>query len=272
MSAVIRLQLATVLATLKVKGRAVLTVLNATDTTVDEDDRLEADVVQLREAAGRAQVLVDTWSDMIARLMPTEQQDEMDILQAFPPPRGEVREDDEPTALAQIEHAYELVDLVNVCLQQRRNGGRGSVSSQRTGNSFMTTQSLQQLEEQPEYMLFHHNHSLRNMVVHCATLDQHTSQAVVQCSTTATDAKPVFWNRAGASTAYTMVTCSTNAVLPINAVDVEADTTSCCVHNVNRKSVCTTQMVTTMDRLKPIGDKLNQESVCTTNWPPQRTI
>nr|CAD2207241.1 unnamed protein product [Meloidogyne enterolobii] len=150
MSAVIRLQLATVLATLKVKGRAVLTVLNATDTTVDEDDRLEADVVQLREAAGRAQVLVDTWSDMIARLMPTEQQDEMDILQAFPPPRGEVREDDEPTALAQIEHAYELVDLVNVCLQQRRNGGRGSVSSQRTGNSFMTTQSLQQLEEQPE--------------------------------------------------------------------------------------------------------------------------
>ena len=74
MSAVIRLQLATVLATLKVKGRAVLNGLNAQDTTVDDDDRLEADAVQLREAAGRAQALVDKWSDFIARLMPTEQQ------------------------------------------------------------------------------------------------------------------------------------------------------------------------------------------------------
>nr|CAD2175834.1 unnamed protein product [Meloidogyne enterolobii] len=135
MSAVIRLQLATVLSTLKVKGRAVLTALNAQVTTVEDDDRLEADAVQLREAAGRAQALVDKWSDFIARLMPTEQQDEMDILQAFPPPRGEVRVDDEPTALAQIEHAYELVDLVNVCLRQRRTGNHGSVSSRRTEKS-----------------------------------------------------------------------------------------------------------------------------------------
>ncbi|CAK5083275.1 unnamed protein product [Meloidogyne enterolobii] len=78
---------------------------------------------------------MDKWSDFIARLMPTEQQDEMDILQAFPPSRGEVREDDELTAVAQIERSLELVVLVNVCLQQRRNGGRGSVSSQRSEKS-----------------------------------------------------------------------------------------------------------------------------------------
>uniref|UniRef100_A0A915NWI0 CCHC-type domain-containing protein n=1 Tax=Meloidogyne floridensis TaxID=298350 RepID=A0A915NWI0_9BILA len=135
MSAVIRLQLATVLATLKDKGRAVLASLNANDTTVDEDARLEAEAVQLRGAARRAQAFIDKWYGVIARLLPTQQQEEMDILQAFPPPRGEVREDDEPTALAQIEHSYELVDLVNVCLQQRRVGNRGSVSSRRTEKS-----------------------------------------------------------------------------------------------------------------------------------------
>ncbi|CAK5032794.1 unnamed protein product [Meloidogyne enterolobii] len=113
------------------------------------------------------------------------------------------------------------------------------------------------------YLVVHHNHQLRNMVVHCATLDQHTSQADVRCSTPATDEKLVCLNKDGASTVCTMVTCSIDVVLLINAGDVEADTTSCCVYNVNLRSVCTTQ-VTTMDRLKPIGDNLNLKSVCST--------
>ena len=147
MSGVIQLQLATVLATVKDKGRAVWTALNAYDTTTEDDDQLEVLATQLSNATGRAQALVDKWSDFIARLLPKQQQEEMDVLQAFPPPRGEVRENDELTVLAQIERSRELVVLVNGCLQQRRNSGRGSVSS---GKSFMTTQSPQQLEEQPE--------------------------------------------------------------------------------------------------------------------------
>ncbi|KAL7079170.1 hypothetical protein ACQ4LE_001254 [Meloidogyne hapla] len=137
MSAVLRLQLATVLATLKEKGRAVLTALNANEPTVEEDDRLQMDAVQLREAAGRAQALIDKWSDMIGRLLPTMQQDELDLLQAFPPPQNDERADDELTALVQIERSYELVDLVDACLGQRRaqNRGNGSVSSQRIEKS-----------------------------------------------------------------------------------------------------------------------------------------
>jgi len=135
MSGVIRLQLETVLATLKDKGRAVLTALNANDTSTQDDDHLELLAFQLKQAIGRAEVLVDKWYGVISRLLPTQQQEEMDVLKIFPLPRGEARMDDELTVLTQIERSYELVALANVELQQQRALNQGSDLSQRSVTS-----------------------------------------------------------------------------------------------------------------------------------------